>query len=65
MNSVVLDVYNSESAVLDFEDMCNGIATVDDDPSLEMDADLDDDDFGDENSEGPDFRFSGYEEVDD
>ena len=39
MNSVVLDVYNSESAVLDFEDIGNGIATQEDDSSLEMDTD--------------------------
>jgi hypothetical protein len=64
MNSVVLDVYNSESAVLDFEDIGNGIATQEDDSSLEMDTDLDDDDFGDGFTEGPDFRFTGFESED-
>ena len=64
MNSVVLDVYNSESAVLDFEDIGNGIATLEDDSSLEMDAEQADDDFSDGFTEGPDFRFTGFEEQD-
>ena len=64
MNSVILDVYNSESAVLDFEDIGNGIATLEDEPVLDMDAELDDDDLGDEHTEGPDFTFTGFEYQD-